>query len=146
MSFEKQVLQIGKDTLAAIIFCMSVGLIWIYTHEVVLAALILALFVDVFFAAWAMALKKFTMMDIKDFLAVLGLSILVTTTFFIGDIHVYRVAYSVVFGVFGLIDLTCVSLHLSKTCFLYTNRLYPESHNSIASVVDINDSYKGPFE
>ena len=67
MSSPKQIIQIAKDVAGSALFLISSGLVWYYSHDIILAGIFLALIVDLIVSVWILVEKKYTLADMKDF-------------------------------------------------------------------------------
>ena len=126
MSSPKQIIQIAKDVAGSALVLISSGLVWYYSHDIILAGIFLALIVDLIVSVWILVEKKYTLADIKDFCGLICLVPLLTFTLCVGDATKYRLAYCIIFGVLGLIDCFCIMIHFTNILSLYTIFLLPD--------------------
>jgi len=125
MNSPKQTVQIAKDVAASALFLVSSGLAWWYTHKLIVAGIVIALAVDLAVVVWAAIERRYTLADMKDIWGVVCLVSVGAVTLYIGDATKERVAYSIIFGVLGLIDCSCVVVQLRNIMPLYTMLLLP---------------------
>ena len=125
MNSPKQTVQIAKDVAASALFLASSGLAWWYTHKLIVAGIIIALAVDLAMVVWAAIERRYTLADMKDIWGVVCLVVVGAVTLYIGDATKERFAYSIIFGVLGLIDCSCVVVQLRNIMPLYTMLLLP---------------------
>ena len=126
MSSPKQIVQIAKDVVAAALFLISSGLVWWYTHKLIVAGIIIALAIDLAVVVWSIIERKYTLADVKDFWGVVCLIIIGSVALASGDATSDRLAYSIIFGVLGLIDCTCLILQCTHILLIYNELLLGE--------------------
>lgn len=125
MATPKQIVQIAKDTAASVLFLISSGLAWWYTHKLIIAGIIIALAVDVAVAIWAMVEARYTLADIKDIWGIVCLIVVGSVALSMDEATKDRLTYSIIFGTLGLVDCACVIAHLRGIMPIYTTLLFP---------------------